>query len=101
MTGLPWWIAGQTQVGAGPFEIARNSEGCSNDGLCIRRVSQANARLEVRDAIVLVIESVVIVEQVGLTGEQHRARIFLKVSLPVMHFIPRRMQLPAKPQIQR
>src|ERR1700761_2181011 len=89
---IPWRIGSEAVVFTGALFKAGAREGRANYRLVIEAIGETQARKEVGDAFVLVVERAVVTV---LAGKFDCAGIFAEVSHAVVHFVDRREELPA------
>ena len=94
-------VDGQAQIGAGALEVVGERIASANDQLAVARSpGDAHARLEVGDAVVLVVKRVAVAPRAGLSGDVFLARHQVEVGLAILNLVPGRVEFPAQAQVE-
>src|ERR1017187_9943767 len=91
-----WRVDRQPKVRAGPFQVGREGVGGADDRVLPEVPGYAQARLEVCDAVVLVVQRAAVAV---LSRDLDLAANQAEVRLPVIDLYPGRVQLPTQAEI--
>src|SRR5207253_9719090 len=75
--------------------------GSANDGIFPDVPGEPATRLEICDAVVLVVQGVAVVVRATMTGEVNLSTDGTKVGLTDLDFVPARVKLPAQADVER